>query len=67
VNFFGQWNLPNYLGKHAAVSVIAEWVHAFTAALLVLTLLAHWGVGIRHHLRHGDRYLHRMLPFTHQK
>jgi cytochrome b561 len=67
VNFFGQWNLPNYLGKHAAVSVIAEWVHGITATVLVLALFTHWGLGIRHHLRHRDRYLNRMLPFTHQK
>jgi cytochrome b561 len=67
VNFFGQWNLPNYLGKHPTVSVIAEWVHGITAAVLVLALFTHWGFGIRHHLRHRDRYLHRMLPFTHQK
>jgi len=66
-DFFGQWNLPNYLGKHATVSVIANGCTASTAALLVLTLFAHWGLGIRHHLRHRDRYLHRMLPFTHQK
>ena len=67
VNFFGHWNLPNYLGKHPTVSVTAEWVHGITAAVLVLALFAHWGLGFRHHWKHGDRYLHRMLPFTHQK
>jgi cytochrome b561 len=34
---------------------------------LLLALLAHWGLGIRHQLRHRDRYLQRMLPFTHQR
>lgn len=67
VDFFGQWKMPNYLGKNATISVIAEWTHGITAALLVLALFAHWGLGIRHHLKHRDRYLHRMLPFTHQK
>ncbi len=66
VNFFGQWHLPNWIGKQPALSVIAQWTHGITAALLVVGLFAHWGLGIRHHLRHGDRYLHRMLPFTHQ-
>jgi len=66
VHFFSQWHLPNWIGKHATLSVIAQWTHGITAALLVVGLLAHWGLGIRHHLKHGDRYLHRMLPFTHQ-
>lgn len=66
VNFFGKWNLPNWLGKHPTVSVIAEWVHGVTAAILVLALFAHWGVGFRHHWKHA-RYLHRMLPFTQRK
>jgi len=35
--------------------------------VLVIAPITHWGLGIRHHLRHRDRYLHRMLPFTHQK
>ena len=67
VNFFGVWHLPNFLGKHPAIAPIAEWTHKLTAVLLLATLLAHWGLGIRHQWRHRDRYLHRMLPFTHQK
>jgi cytochrome b561 len=59
--------MPNWLGKHPTVSAIAEWTHGITAAVLVLALITHWALGIRHHRRHGDRYLHRMLPFTHQK
>ena len=67
VEFFGLWTLPNFIGKNASVAPIAEWTHTITACLLVATLFAHWGLGIRHHLMHRDRYLHRMLPFTHQK
>jgi cytochrome b561 len=67
VNFFGAWHLPNFLGKHAAISKIAEWTHIVTAVVLFVTLLAHWTLGIRHQWQHRDRYLHRMLPFTHQK
>ncbi|MET0681549.1 MAG: cytochrome b/b6 domain-containing protein [Burkholderiales bacterium] len=67
VNFFGVWHLPNFLGKHAAISKIAEWTHIVTAVVLFVTLLAHWTLGIRHQSRHRDRYFHRMLPFTHQK
>lgn len=66
VNFFGHWHLPNFPGKNATVAPIAEWTHKLTACLIVITLLAHWTLGIRHQWIHRDRYLHRMLPFTHQ-
>jgi len=67
VNFFGRWHIPNFLGEDETVATVADWVHRITAVVLVLTLLAHWTLGIRHHLVHRDRYLRRMLPFTHQK
>jgi cytochrome b561 len=67
VKFFGLWDLPTVIGKNATVAAVAQWAHAVTACLLAGTLLAHWGVGLRHHVIHHDRYLHRMLPFTHQK
>ena len=67
VKLFGLWNLPNFLGKNAGVASIAQGTHEITAGLLMADLLAHWGVGIRHQWTHRDRYLHRMLPFTHQK
>jgi cytochrome b561 len=67
VHFFGEWHLPNLLGENESVALVADWTHRVTAVLLVLALLAHWGVGIRHQRIHRDRYLHRMLPFTHQK
>jgi cytochrome b561 len=67
VKFFGLWDLPNVIGKNPTVAGIAEWTHEVTAVLLVATLVAHWSVGIRHQMIHRDRYLHRMLPFTHQR
>jgi len=67
VEFFGRWSLPNFIGTNAGVTPIADWTHKITACLLVAALLAHWGLGIRHHRVHRDRYLHRMLPFTHQQ
>ena len=65
--FFGLWNLPNSIGKDAGIARLAELTHITTACLLTAALFAHWGVGLRHHRIHRDRYLHRMLPFTHQK
>jgi cytochrome b561 len=67
VNFFSTWNLPNFIGEHATVASIAERAHWITASLLSLALLAHWGVSIRHQRTHHDRYVQRMLPFTHQR
>jgi cytochrome b561 len=67
VKFFGLWDLPNFIGKIAPLALLAQWTHRITAYLIVATLFTHWGLGIRHHLRHRDRYLQRMLPFTHQK
>jgi cytochrome b561 len=67
VKFFGLWNLPNFIAENAVAAAVAEWTHAATACLLAASLFAHWGVGLRHHWIHRDRYLHRMLPFTHQK
>jgi cytochrome b561 len=67
VKFFGLWDLPNFIGKIAPLALLAQWTHRITAYLIVVTLFTHWGLGIRHQLRHRDRYLQRMLPFTHQK
>ncbi len=67
VHFFGVWHLPNWIGKQPLLATAAQWAHGISAAVLVLALIAHWSIGVRHHLRHRDRYLHRMLPFTHQR
>ena len=67
VKFFDLWPLPNPIGQHSAVARVAQLTHEGTATVLVLVLLAHWGVILRHHRLHKDRYIHRMLPFTHQR
>ncbi len=67
ITLFGVWEMPQFLPLMPRVSVIAQWTHAITAAILVATLLGHWGLGIGHQLRHRDRYFQRILPFTHQR
>jgi cytochrome b561 len=67
VKFFGLWDLPNFVGANATVALVSKWTHLITASLLAAALIAHWAVGIRHQWIHRDRYLHRMLPFTHQQ
>jgi len=66
VHFFSTWHLPNFLGENATVALLAQWTHRLTAWGIVLTLLLHWGLGIRHQVLYRDRYLQRMLPFTQQ-
>jgi cytochrome b561 len=66
VLFFNRWELPNIVGVNPTAALITRWTHAATAALLTVALFGHWGIAIRHQRIHRDRYVHRMLPFTHQ-
>lgn len=67
IDFFALGRLPNIIGVHPALSTLAHGIHRIAAWLMVATLLGHWGVSARHHWKHRDRYIHRMLPFTHQR
>jgi cytochrome b561 len=66
VMFFGKWPLPNPIGKVEWLSTIAEYTHITTAVVIVAAWLAHMGFVFKRHCIHRDRYLRRMLPFTHQ-
>ena len=67
VQFFGLFPLPNPIGKIEWLAKTAEYVHIATAVLIVVTFFAHMGMVTRRHFIRRDRYLFRMLPFTHQK
>ncbi len=67
IDFFSLGQVPNLIGVHPMLSRMARWTHEVTAGLLVATLFWHWGMAIWHQWRHDDRYLRRMLPFTHQR
>lgn len=67
VYFFRTWRLPNIVGPHETLALAAQWTHEIGAWLLVALLIAHWTIVARHERQHRDRYLHRMLPFTHQR
>ena len=67
VKLFDVWALPNPIGEHSAVARVAQLTHESAATVLVLALLAHWGLIVRHQRLYKDRYVHRMLPFTHQR
>jgi cytochrome b561 len=67
VRLFDRWELPNVVGTHEWLAHAAEWTHEGSATLLALALVVHWVVIIRHQQVHKDRYVNRMLPFTHQQ
>ena len=64
VKLFNTWRLPRFIPERESVAHVAQTLHSTTATVLVLTLIAHWVVIVRHEGRHGDGYLARMLPFT---
>lgn len=65
--FLNRWDVPFVIGQHETMARAAQWTHLLTAWLLVAALLAHWGLTFRHQSKHRDRYVQRMLPFTHQR
>jgi cytochrome b561 len=67
VHFFSTWDLPNPIGPKATLASVAQWTHEIVGWSLGLAILAHWALTARHHLVHRDRYVQRMLPFTHQR
>jgi cytochrome b561 len=64
VHFFGIVHLPNPIGKIEWLALIAEWTHWLTAILIVIALVLHIGLVLKHQLIDGDGLLNRMLPFT---
>ena len=67
VRFFNTWDLPNVVGPHEALASMAQGTHRIAAWLLGAALLAHWTIVFGHQVRHRDRYVQRMLPFTRQR
>ena len=57
----------NPIGKHAALASTAQLTHEVSAVVLGTALVTHWPVILRHHRAHKDRYVHRILPLTHQR
>jgi cytochrome b561 len=62
VRLFGVLNLPNPIGKHDGLAFAAKWIHIISSYTLLLALVVHLGIVLRHQLWLGDRLLHRMLP-----
>jgi len=67
VNFFSRWEMPMFIEPNSTIAAIAQRTHEVTAGLLAAGLLAHWILIARHQRTYRDRYVQRMLPFTHQE
>jgi cytochrome b561 len=62
VRLFGMTDLPNPIGELPALATAAKWVHIVGGYILLASILAHFGLVLRHQLVMRDRLLHRMLP-----
>lgn len=67
VMLFGRIALPNPIGKIETMAEITRWLHIITGWVILITLVCHVGLGLKHQLINRDRFLNRMLPFTHQQ
>lgn len=62
VLLFGQWRLPNPIGKWEAVAVIGKWTHIVAGWLLLAAIVGHLFVVLRHQFVVRDGLIKRMLP-----
>jgi len=62
VNLFGLLDLGNPIGEREWLAVAAKWTHILSSYALLLALVGHVGLVIRHQLILKDGLLSRMLP-----
>ncbi|MFQ6550572.1 cytochrome b [Aestuariibius sp. 2305UL40-4] len=62
VLLFGEWKLPNPIGKIEALANGAKWVHIVAGYVLAAAVLGHVLLVLRHQIFMRDGLLWRMLP-----
>ncbi|MEM6712000.1 MAG: cytochrome b [Pseudomonadota bacterium] len=62
VLLFGEWRLPNPIGKVEWLAFIAKWVHIVAGWVLATAVAGHVLLVLRHQLLMRDGLLWRMLP-----
>lgn len=62
VMLFGQWPLPNPIGKVEALAVATKWIHVLSSYLLAASIAGHLCVVLRHQVVKRDGLLWRMWP-----
>jgi cytochrome b561 len=66
VLLFGRFPLPNMIPVNETLAEIAQTTHHFTAYALLIVWLCHLTLVLKQQFINRDRFLNRMLPFTHQ-
>jgi len=64
LQWFKLFNLPALATKNDGISDWVLDVHEYLFWFLLLALVAHVGAALKHHLKHNDNVLRRMLPFA---
>lgn len=62
VLLFGQWKMPNPIGKVESIAFAAKWVHIGAGWVLAAAVLGHLFVVFRHQFVVKDGLIRRMLP-----
>lgn len=63
VVWFGVLPLPDLLAKNKEVGEVLKGVHVGLNFILLMLVLAHTAIALKHHFLDGDRTLARMLPW----
>ena len=66
VMLFGRFPLPNLIPANETLARFAQMTHRFTAYVILVVWLCHLTLVLKHQFVNRDRFLNRMLPFTHQ-
>jgi cytochrome b561 len=62
VHLFGQWRLPDPIGKIPALATVAWVAHVALATMALVVIAWHVGHVLKKHGDSGGRFLQRMLP-----
>jgi cytochrome b561 len=62
VLLFGEWTLPDPIGKIDTLAFAAKWVHIVSGFVLAAAVLGHLFVVLRHQFVVKDSLVRRMLP-----
>lgn len=61
VNLFGVWEMQRPLSKDDSLRDIAKWIHIVSGWVLLITMVAHIGLVLRHQFIKKSHLLRRML------
>lgn len=62
VLLFGEYKLPDPIGKSETLAFIGKWVHVYSGYILAAAVAGHLFIVFRHQLFMKDGLIYRMLP-----